>query len=180
MWISNWNQIWQMLLIGAIFYFTLVVLLRIAGKRSLAKMNMFDFIVTVALGSTLANIALAGTPLIDGILAISMLLGFQYVISWLSSRNEAFDRFVKPPPRLLFYRGNYLKSAMHNERVSERELDEAIRSKGFTSKEDIFAVVLETTGEFSVVGSNDTGGSFSAFDLVRADQVATEFRDEGA
>ncbi len=176
MWSSDASKIAQMLVIGALFYVTLVLLLRIAGKRSLAKMNMFDFVVTVALGSILANIALAGTPLVDGILAIALLLSLQYLISWLSVRSKAFDRLIKSEPALLFYNGNYIESALKKERVSEREVDENIRAKGFTGKSEVYAIVLETTGELTVIGRQEgERNDFSAMDLVFCGETETEF-----
>ncbi len=176
MWASDLNKIFEMLLIGAIFYVVLILLLRLFGKRSLAKMNMFDFLVTVALGSILANIALAGTPLLDGILAIAMLLGLQYLISWLSVHYESFDRFIKPEPALLFYSGEYIEKALKRERVSHRELDENIRANGFTGKSDVFAIVLETTGELTVIGQKSAEREdFSALELVFCGETKTEF-----
>ena len=176
MWTSDFNKIVQMLLIGAIFYVVLVLLLRLSGKRSLAKMNMFDFVVTVALGSILANIALAGTPLVDGILAIALLLGLQYLISWLSVHYDSFDRFIKPEPTLLFYNGEYIPKALKKERVSQRELDENIRGNGFTGKSEVFAVVLETTGELTVIGQQEAEREdFSAMELVFCGETKTEF-----
>ena len=181
MWFSSWSKIGQMLLVGLIFYVALVFLLRISGKRSLAKMNMFDFVVTVALGSMLANVALAGTPLIDALFAISMLLGLQYLISWLSVHYDKFDEFIKPPPTLVMYDGEYIERALTKARVSPRELDENIRQNGFTSKDDVFAVILETTGELSVIGRTDTeNNDFSALEMVDCGQTTTVFSEDSA
>lgn len=52
-----------MLVIGVLAYASLILLLRASGKRTLSKMNAFDFIVTVALGSTLASVARYASPL---------------------------------------------------------------------------------------------------------------------
>lgn len=176
MWMSDWSKIGQMLLIGLIFYVTLVFFLRIAGKRSLAKMNMFDFVVTVALGSILANVALAGTPLIDGVVVIILLLGLQYTVSWISVHYDKFDRFIKPAPILLFYDGEYIEKALKAERVSQREVDENIRSNGFTGKSEVFAIVLETTGDLTVIGQQEAERKdFSAMELVVCEDVQTPF-----
>lgn len=179
MWSSEPSKIINMLIIAAIFYVIMVVFLRISGKRSLAKMNMFDFVVTVALGSILANIALAGTPLLDGILVIALLLGLQFAISWLSVRYDAIDRILKPEPTLLFYDGEYIEKALKSERVSRRELDEQIRGNGFTGKGEVFAIVLETTGELTVIGQKEAEREdFSAMEVVVCGDVETPFSSE--
>ena len=80
MFFQGWTGLW--LVVGTLAYIALVLLLRISGKRTLAKFNAFDFVVTVALGSTLATILLNNSiALAEGILALALLIGLQYVIS---------------------------------------------------------------------------------------------------
>ena len=55
MFFDGWSGILRMLAVGVPAYAALVLLLRIGGKRTLAKLNAFDPAVTVALGSTLAS-----------------------------------------------------------------------------------------------------------------------------
>jgi uncharacterized membrane protein YcaP (DUF421 family) len=55
---ESWESIARTLLMTSLSYVTMVILLRISGKRTLAKMNAFDFVVTIALGSSLATVAL--------------------------------------------------------------------------------------------------------------------------
>ncbi|MDN6351638.1 MAG: hypothetical protein L0J69_08220 [Yaniella sp.] len=51
MWFESWSEIFRVVAVGAAAYVTLVIVLRVSGKRSLAKLNAFDLVVTVALGS---------------------------------------------------------------------------------------------------------------------------------
>jgi len=82
MFFQGWTGLWRVLVVGTLAYIALVLLLRISGKRTLAKFNAFDFVVTVALGSTLATILLNNSiALAEGILALALLIGLQYVIS---------------------------------------------------------------------------------------------------
>lgn len=55
---DNWETLFRTLIIGVLAYVSLIMLLRISGRRTLSKMNAFDMVVTVALGSTLATILL--------------------------------------------------------------------------------------------------------------------------
>lgn len=140
------------LVITVLAYATLVLLLRSFGKRSLSKMNAFDFIVTVALGSTLATVALnKNVALADGALAFFLLLLLQYIITWLSVRTKAVKALVTSTPSLLYYKGTLLQDAMKKERITEDELHAKAREKGYSSLAAIEAIVLETTGELSVI-----------------------------
>ncbi len=115
-------------------------------------MNAFDFIVTVALGSTLATILLSkDTPLAEGVVALGTLIFLQYFISWLSVRSKTVMSLVKAEPRLLFHRGRFLPGAMKSERINEEEVLQAVRREGFSDLEKVEAVVLETDGSLSII-----------------------------
>ncbi|RYE89913.1 MAG: DUF421 domain-containing protein, partial [Cytophagaceae bacterium] len=127
---TSWESIVRTLVISVLAYAGLIVMLRIAGKRTLSKMNAFDLIVTVALGSTLATVLLSkSVALADGLLAFALLIGFQYSITWLSVRSQAVSRLVKANPTLLVYQGQFLHEAMRAERVTESEILASLRER---------------------------------------------------
>nr|MBA2746042.1 DUF421 domain-containing protein [Flavisolibacter sp.] len=138
-------------------YIFMVLLLRSSGKRTLSKMNAFDFIVTIALGSTLSAVTLnKNIPLLDGMLVFFLLIYLQYAITYLSVRSETISSFVKSTPTLLVYKGILLKSAMKKERVNKEEIYAIIRKKGMQSVEDAGAIILETDGSLTVVKNVDS------------------------
>lgn len=145
--------------VGFLAYAGLVLFLRVSGKRTLTKMNAFDLVVTVALGSTLATILLdSSISLLEGLTAFALLILLQYVITLLSVHSRWFNNIIKSEPRLLFLNGQFLRSAMKKERIKEIEILQAIRNSGSGSTEKVTAVVLETDGSLSVI-SNDPGNA---------------------
>ncbi len=159
------------LIISILAYSALVFLLRISGKRTLSKMNAFDLIVTVALGSTLATILLSeDVALAEGVLALALLIGFQFVITWLSVRSSWFGSLLKSEPTLLFYRGEFLRDAMKRERVTQQEVEAAVRLEGIAAIESVEAVVLETESSFSVLkkGSGESSSSLRRLELPKS------------
>ena len=154
MFFDNWFGLLRVLVITPLAYLALIVLLRVSGKRTLSKMNAFDFIITVALGSTFATVILSGdVALLEGVTAFFMLIGSQFVITWLSVRSPTVKRLVKSEPSLLFHQGDFLDRAMKRERVTQEEVVAAIREQGQVSLEEVGAVVLETDGTFSILSS---------------------------
>lgn len=152
MFFDNWQGIWRTVAVGVPAYLLLLFLLRVSGKRTLSKMNAFDLVVTVALGSTLATILLSSdTALAEGITALALLILLQFVITWLSVRSHRVSHWVKAEPRLLFHNGEFLWQAMKEERVNKGEILQAIRSQGIKASELVNSVVLETDGSFSVM-----------------------------
>ncbi|WP_092993240.1 DUF421 domain-containing protein [Thiohalomonas denitrificans] len=154
--------------IGVLAYISLVFLLRISGRRTLSKMNAFDFVVTVALGSTLATILLnQNVALAQGALAFALLIGVQYAVTWSSVRARWFRGLVTGEPALLLYRGSFLQAALVSARVTEDEVRAAVRSAGVATLNEVEAVVLETDGSFSVVPRNGGSGESSLTGVER-------------
>ncbi|AMD00513.1 DUF421 domain-containing protein [Halomonas chromatireducens] len=139
--------------LGVLGYASLVSLLRISGRRTLSKMNAFDLVVTVALGSVLATVMLSkDVTLAQGVLAFALLVGMQYLVTWTSVRWRWVRRLVTGEPALLFFRGDYLANALVKARVTREELRAAARAAGVADISEIEAIVLETDGSFSVLG----------------------------
>ncbi len=155
---SNWQTLGRTLVIGVLAYVLLIVLLRISGKRTLSKMNAFDFVVTVALGSTLATILLnRDVALAEGVLALALLIGLQFLVTWGSVRMPWVKKVVTGEPRMLLYQGQLLTGAMKRVRITEEELRASARQQGVESLQELEAVVLETDGSLSVI--RDSGDS---------------------
>jgi uncharacterized membrane protein YcaP (DUF421 family) len=121
-------------------------------KADVIELNAFDFVVTVALGSTLATILLSkSVALAEGILAILMLVLLQFCISWLSVRSNTFQDLIKSDPTLVYYSGQFLDGPLRRERLTREEILAAIRERGMGDLDAVGAVVLETDGSISVL-----------------------------
>lgn len=163
---DNWQAVIRTAVLGVLAYASLVVLLRVSGRRTLSKMNAFDLVVTVALGSTLATVILnKNVTLTQGVLAFALLIGMQFAVTWSSVRWRWIRQVVTGEPALLFYQGEYLPSALRRARVTEDEIRAAVRSAGRTAMQEVDAVVLETDGSFSVVPQGPATGKSSLDDV---------------
>lgn len=171
---SGWDSLLRILVVGVLAYVALVVFLRVSGKRTLSKMNAFDLVVTVALGSTLATVLLTkDVALAEGVAAFALLIGLQFVVTWSSVRARWVRRLATGEPLMLLYCGEFLPAAMRQARVNEDEVRAAVRSAGVDSLDQVRAVVLETDGSFSVVRPGEGGNGSS---LVGVDGPQ-EFRE---
>lgn len=158
MFFDSWESLLRVVLVGGSAYVALVAMLRISGKRTLSKMNAFDLVVTVALGSTLATVLLdRDVPLADGVLALGLLVFLQYVITFGSVRWSRFQHLVKSEPTALVRDGRYLRDAMREQRVTQQEIEASLRQHGVSGIEAVALAVLETDGSLSIV-PRDSGG----------------------
>lgn len=155
MFFESWFSLFRIVVVGTAAYAALVVFIRIFGKRTLSKMNAFDFVVTVALGSTLATVLLSkDVVLAEGLLALLLLCSLQFAVAYLSVRSKRVEAMVKSEPSLLLYKGQFLYDAMRRERITESEVVGALRSSGVGDISEAEAAVLESDGSVSVVTSS--------------------------
>lgn len=156
---NSWNDLGRVLILGVLGYISLVLLLRVSGNRTLSKLNAFDFVITIALGSTFGSLILnKNIALAEGIVAFAVLIGLQYVMAWLAVRSDTIKKAIKNEPALLYYNGEYLKDAMDRSRVVKSEIEQSVRNQGYANLEKVEAVVLETDGSFSIISKSEKKG----------------------
>ncbi len=152
MFFESWYGLLRVVVVAPLAYGGLVFILRVSGKRTLAKLNAYDLVVTVALGSILATILLSKTvPLLEGLTAFVILAAMQFVVAWLSVRVGWFNNLVKSEPTLLLHNGEFLDRALLAERVTRDDVRAALRSSGVGDASEASVVVLETDGSISVI-----------------------------
>ncbi|GGH03978.1 DUF421 domain-containing protein [Parapedobacter pyrenivorans] len=165
---NNWQALLRILIIGVFAYVIMIAILRISGKRTLSQMKEFDFIVSVALGSALSAVILDKTiALIEGVLAILVLVLLQMLVARLSLKSKKFQQLSSSSPSLLFYNGQFLPESMKKERLLEEEVRSVIRSQGIAHLSEVKAVVMEPNGQFSVVKEGNTSDPQTSIYLVQ-------------
>lgn len=149
---NDWNSIFRIIIVSIISYAYLVLILRLSGKRTLTKMNAFDLVVTIALGSAFSTAIFSEEtmPLINLIVGLTMLVLLQYIVTWCSLKFKYFAKLVKSSPALIFYNGELLEN-IKEEHLLNKEVQAALRKKGLASFEEAQAVILETDGSISVI-----------------------------
>ena len=137
-------------------YVALLVLTRLTGLRSFAKMSSFDFAITVAFGSVLASTILAPSPsLATGAMGLASLFVIQYAVSRTRRHVEAVEDLVDNEPLLIMAGGRVMEDALDQARMTVDDLRSKLRLAGVAHPSQVFAVVFETSGDVSVVKSCD-------------------------
>lgn len=155
---SGWEPLVRIVVVGTAMYVALVTFLRISRSRTLSSMNAFDFVVTIAIGSTFGRALTAkDVALSEAVVAFGLLVGLQYAVTWTQVRWPLFGRVITNPPTLLYFRDEFIDEELRRQRVAKSEIRSAVRKKRFGSLEEVEAVVLESNGEFSVVGAAEGG-----------------------
>jgi uncharacterized membrane protein YcaP (DUF421 family) len=149
---QNWDVVLRTLWIGTAAYIALILILRVSGKRTLSQLNAFDFVITVALGSTLASVLTSpNVALAEGVTALALLVALQYVATWTSVRVGWVRTAIRSQPSVLVYRGRLVDGALRRERLTEDEVRQVLRQQGHPDLETVGALVLETDGSFALL-----------------------------
>lgn len=149
---NSWDALLRIVTVGIISYVALILLLRAAGKRTLSRMNAYDMVITMALGSILAKVLLTPDQSIsESVTAMFVLIGLQYTVSVAMCRWRWLRHFLSAKPTVLFHQGEFIDSAMRKERVDKDEVQAAIHAKGIVDNAMVEAVILGTNGDLSVL-----------------------------
>lgn len=156
MFFESWSEIARIVTTTLIIYPFLILATHLLGKRSFAKMNNFDWIITVAAGSILGSaILLKDVVIFEVLVAVSLLLFLQYLLTWISTHFSSFDKVVKTSPQLVFFDGEYIEAAMKDARLTSTEVEASVRKAGFGDLSTVMAVVFEADGELSIVPKSE-------------------------
>ncbi|MBT0587572.1 DUF421 domain-containing protein [Alteromonas oceanisediminis] len=130
-----------------------VILVRVNGLRSFSKMTNFDFVMTVAIGSLLAGASQSNSWLdyFQTILAMATLFIVQCSAARLRKASDSIESLMQNSPVLLMKDGEIIHSALTETRVAQSDLIAKLREANVLAFSDVRAVVLETTGDISVL-----------------------------
>ncbi|WP_218312298.1 DUF421 domain-containing protein [Alteromonas antoniana] len=152
------------LALTAIAMFWVVLLVRINGLRSFSKMTSFDFVMTVAIGSLLASASQVSNwqSYLQAIVAMATLFIVQYTTARIRKSSDNFEQIMQNSPVLLMRDGVVLHHALKQTRVAESDLVAKLREANVLDFADVRAVVLETTGDISVLHGSSCSGNLLA------------------
>lgn len=164
---NGWEPILRILFVGTFTYIAILFLLRISGKRTLARMSGFDFVITIAMGAAFGRVLTAKTVSIAETITVFVLLTvLQYLFSFFTVRFKAFKNFVTMEPNILFYKNKFQEKNMKKVRVGKEELQDEARKKGISTMEEVEIIIFERDGSFSVLKKADNGEKSTYNDLL--------------
>lgn len=166
---AGWYNVGRTMALSVIGFAALMIMLRLSGKRTLSKLNVFDFVFVVAVGSVFAaTIIEKDVTLVEGMAAFGTLIVIQLILAKLAVYSPTAERIINGKPTLLLSHGEFIERSLRKERVTEEEVRAAIREEGVTRVEDVDAVVLENDGTLTVVWKSKKPGEAGASSLVDA------------
>lgn len=151
-----------------IVYFFLVFLLRIFGKRELAQLNPFDFVVLLSLSNTVQNAIIGDdNSVLGGMIGAVTLVWINYLtVKFLRSHHNV-DVLVEGEESLLIKDGKVCDKMLKDEMITENDLLAVIRRQGFSSFDDIASCAIEPNGSFAIIPKKPSIGDMQQAELMR-------------
>jgi uncharacterized membrane protein YcaP (DUF421 family) len=136
-----------------IVYVFLIVGLRLSGKRELAQLNPFDFVVLLTLSNTVQNAIIGNdTSITGGVLGAAILLAVNFLVVRFLFSHKKFESFLEGTPDALIHRGRLMRKNLKKELITEEELASAARKQGFASLQEVEEASIDPDGDIFFTG----------------------------
>ncbi|MBW3579223.1 MAG: DUF421 domain-containing protein [Actinomycetota bacterium] len=152
---TSWLELGLVVISTVGIFLSVIVYTRLAGLRSFSKMSSFDFAITVSFGSLMATVAASpSATLPNGVVALGVLYGMQTLIA-LGRRRGNFSRIVDNAPKLIMAGDRMIEANLRRGRITEDDVRGKLREANCLNYAAVRAVVLESTGDVSVLHGTD-------------------------
>ena len=142
---------WEFLVRGAIVYGFLLGLLRLSGKRQVGQLAPFDLVLLLVLSNAVQNSMNGGdNSVVGGLISAATLVALNWVIGYATFRSKRLEQFVEGKPQVIIHDGHVFRDVMNRERLTQHELEAALRAGGCAAVTDVHFAVLENSGQISV------------------------------
>ncbi|WP_431136831.1 DUF421 domain-containing protein [Psychroserpens mesophilus] len=152
-WLYSSAEILIKVVATVVAIFSIIIFItRISGLRTFAKMSSFDFASTIAVGSILATIVLnPDQSILKGAIALAGIIFFQSIFSFLKRKWDWFNELFTNKPMMLMEDGRFLMNNLRKTNVDPKDVYAKLREANVKDKSEVFAVILESTGDISVI-----------------------------
>jgi uncharacterized membrane protein YcaP (DUF421 family) len=137
---------------GTLVYFVLIALFRILPRRTTGDVGMMDLLLVVLIAEA-ANSAMASDSmsLIDGVILVITLVGWNYLINKLTFAIPALERLISQPPLPIVRNGRLLRRNMSAEQITLEELEHQLRRNGIADVKSVKRATVESDGHITFV-----------------------------
>jgi len=137
-------------------YVFLLILLRIAGKRTVSEGTPFDFVVALVLGDFPDDVIWGEVPVAQGLIAMGTVMTIHLCVVYACYRSVRFDRLVGSSATPILRAGCSLPDGLRRERMNEGDVDVQLRHHGRDDRSQVREASIEHTGEVTVLPTRST------------------------
>jgi uncharacterized membrane protein YcaP (DUF421 family) len=147
----DWPELGMTAARGLLVYVTMLVVIRLLGKRTVGNFTAFDLLVALMLGEVVDEIIYGDVSIAQGMVAIGVVALAKYVTVWLSYWKHGLNKILEGSPTEIVRNGELDRKGMHHELMSELEVLAALRLQGVSDMREVKSAIMEVDGEVSVI-----------------------------
>ncbi|HEX3301589.1 MAG TPA: YetF domain-containing protein [Thermomicrobiales bacterium] len=134
-------------------YAVLMVIFRLSGKRSMAEVTPFDFVLLLIFSEALQNALVDDdSSLTVGLTVVATLLMVNLIMSLIKQRSVRIENILEGVPIVIFDEGKPLHDRMNRERIDEGDILAAARMQhGIDSLDQVRTAIIERSGGISII-----------------------------
>ena len=142
---------WEFVARSLIVFVFLMVLLRVTGRRQVGQLAPFDLVLLLVLSNALQNAMNGGdNSITSGVISAVTLVSVNWMVGFVAYRSKRLATAIEGRPEILIHNGHIYRDVMARERLTQAELDAALRQAGCANVEDVHIAMLENNGQISV------------------------------
>ncbi|HTL30126.1 MAG TPA: YetF domain-containing protein [Tepidisphaeraceae bacterium] len=148
--------IWSLIIRAAVVYLSVLLLLRVGGKRQIAQMGMSEFVALLLISNAVQNSMNGGdNSLVGGIILAVMLILMSWGFQYATFKSRKLEQLVQGRPTLLIHKGKILLNHLNRELLTVRELKMILRKQGIHDLAEVCEAILESDGFVSITKMSD-------------------------
>jgi uncharacterized membrane protein YcaP (DUF421 family) len=142
---------WHFVFRGAFVYLTILLLLRVAGKRQIGQMGAGEFVAILLISNAVQNSMNGGdNSITGGLILAAVIMALSYLVEYLSYKSKRLERLFEGHPTILVHKGKILRKNLERELINVHELKTLLRKQGIHDLSEIYEAILEGDGSISV------------------------------
>ncbi len=154
---------WHFILRGSVVYISVLLLLRLGGKRQIGQMGTGEFVAILLISNAVQNAMNGGdNSVTGGLILASVIILLSYLIDYATFKSRVLEALVQGRPRLLIHQGEILPRNLDKEHLSLSEFKTMLRRQGINSPSEIQEAVLESNGSLSVIHKTEATAKATA------------------
>ncbi|MGA9638324.1 DUF421 domain-containing protein [Flavobacterium sp.] len=136
---------------STVMFFILLLTIKLAGKRGVKQLSIFETVIIIALGSA------AGDPMfyedvgiIPAAIVFLVVIILYRFVTWLTAKNKKFEELIEGKVECLIKEGRFSITSFKKETLAQDEFFAELRVKSIEHLGQVKNAFLETSGELSV------------------------------
>ncbi|HXT38402.1 MAG TPA: YetF domain-containing protein [Candidatus Angelobacter sp.] len=147
---------WELILRVVIIYAFLLFLLRLSGKRQVGQLAPFDLVLLLVLSNSVQNAMNGGdNSVLAGLISAAALVVMNYLVGLATYKSKKLEALIEGRPDVLIHNGKLFTDVMEREKLTQHELNAALRTAGCACIEEVHFAILENNGVISVQSKKD-------------------------